>query len=471
MNSDKIIYWSHEFFGGMLIVYMILVIVIYSLMLLFAYLQLKKSRKIDKQLENVNNLKSVYSKPVSIIVPAYNEELGIVGTIHSLLTLEYPQYEIIVVNDGSKDTTLQRVIDEFKMERVFHTVQKKVSSKDIRGVYHSKLHPNVLMIDKVNGGKADALNAGINLSKYPFFCSIDGDSILAKLSLLQVMKPIVSSNGHVIAAGGSIRIANGSEIQLGTVLNSLVPNNPIVIMQIIEYLRAFYLGRIALSRFNLILIISGAFSVFSKEYVIKVGGYSQKTIGEDMELVVRLHRYILKNKLNKSIEFISDPVCWTEAPDNLKDLKTQRRRWHQGLISSILMNRGMLFNPRYKQIGMVSLPYFVFVELLGPIIELLGYIYMVTSFAVGNIYMESAIILMVLFVMYSTVISMFSILLEAWSTNTFPRVRDTFKLILYSCTEMLWFRPLLTLYRLQGFWYYFRRKNDWGMLKRKGLNQ
>lgn len=466
---DFLLYWLHEIFGVFLIFYMLLVIGVYTLMLIFAFTYLKKTRRLDKYIENTVNLQYTNSKPVSIIVPAYNEEVGILSTIHSLLTIEYPQFEIIIVNDGSKDATLQQVIEAFQMEQVFQTVRQQLQTEEIKAIYRSNIHHNIVLIDKNNGGKADALNAGINVSQYPYFCSIDGDSILSGKSLLQVMKPIVASNGHVIAAGGSVRIANGSNFQYGTFMNAVMPNNPLVIMQIIEYLRAFYMGRIALSRFNLLLIVSGAFSVFSKHYAIKVGGYNRQTIGEDMELIVRLHRYLLKNKINKAIEYVPDPVCWTEAPDNFKDLQTQRRRWHQGLISSIMLNRGMLFNPKYKQVGMISVPYYVFIELLGPIIELIGYIYMIISFAVGNVYWESAIILLTLFLIYSTVISMFAILLESWSMHTYPRARDTLKLMLYSLTELFWFRPLTTWYRIQGFWYYFRGKNDWGKLSRKGL--
>ncbi|MER1985511.1 MAG: glycosyltransferase [Solibacillus sp.] len=471
MDIGALLYWIHQTFGVFIFFYMIGIIVVYSLMLLFAFFHLKHALKLDKYLENDVNLKEVYSKPVSIIVPAYNEEQGIIATIHSLLTIEYPQYEIVVVNDGSTDETLKYVIEEFKMEEVFQTIPRHLQTERVRGMYRSTVHANIIVIDKDNGGKADALNVGINVSKYPYFCSIDGDSLLESKALLQVMKPIIASNGRVVAAGGSVRIANGADIQFGKVLQTVVPRNPIVIMQIIEYLRAFYMGRIALSKFNLVLIISGAFSVFSKDFVIKVGGYSRKTIGEDMELVVRLHRYLLKNKIKRTIEFIPDPICWTEAPESLKDLRTQRRRWHQGLIGSLMMNRTMFLNPQYRQIGMISFPYFVFVELFGPIVEFLGYIYVFLSFLVGNIYMESAIILTLLFLIYGTMLSMFAVLLEAWSLKTYPRIRDTLKLMGYAFTENLWFRPLMTLYRLEGIWYYFRGKNDWGKLKRTGFGK
>lgn len=460
----------HTFFGNLIVIYIVGVIFIYSSMLVFAYLHLRKGLKLDKFVANEESLEMIYSKPVSIIVPVYNEELGVAHTIQSLLTLQYPQFEIIVVNDGSKDSTLQTVIEQFEMEKIHRTIKIDIPTKPILDLYESKLHPNILLINKINGGKADALNAGINTCKYPYFCSIDGDSILDQTSLLRVMKPIVTSNGKVIAAGGSIRIANGSDIQMGTVLNAVIPNNPIVIMQIIEYLRAYYMGRIALSKFNLILVISGAFSVFSKKFVVKSGGYSVDTIGEDMEIVVKLQRYLYEHKLNKSIVYVPDPVCWTEAPDNIKDLRTQRRRWHQGLLSSLSMHKKMTFNPKYKRIGLISFPYFWIVEFLGPVIELGGYFYILISFMVGNVYLESAIIMSLLLLIYSCLLSMFAILLEAWSLNTYPRIRDIVKLIFYSFTEVFWFRPLTIVFRIEGIWNYFRKQNDWGQLQRRGLS-
>lgn len=470
MDISTILLWLHALFGRLFMIYMILIIIVYSLMLVFAYFHSRKRLRLDKFISNEESLEAIYSKPVSIIVPAYNEERGIVGTVHSLLTLQYPQFEIVIVNDGSIDETLNIIIQQFKMEPVQRTIKKDLETKEINGIYESTLHPNIVLIDKLNGGKADALNAGINASKYPYFCSIDGDSILDHTSLLRVMKPIIASNDDVIAAGGSVRIANGSDVQLGTVVNSTIPNNPFVIMQMIEYFRAFYMGRIALSKFNLVLIISGAFSVFSKKWVVKAGGYSVNTIGEDMELVVKLHRYILEHDLKKRIEFVPDPVCWTEAPENIKDLRTQRRRWHQGLLGSLALHKRMTFNPKYKRIGLISVPYFWIVEFFGPVIELLGYLYILISFMVGNIYWESALIMTALFLIYSSFLSMFAILLESWSLNTYPRIRDIIKLMVFSLTEAFWFRPLTLLFRIEGIWYYLRKRNDWGHLKRKGLS-
>lgn len=471
LSFSDVLLVTHLFFGRFIIFYMVLVILVYSLMLLFAVFHFRKGLKVDKYVMDENNLDMLYSKPVSIIVPAYNEELGVVDTVSSLLSLQYPQFEIIIVNDGSQDGTKDAAIKHFEMIKVDRSVRTILPTKPVVDIYESTVHPNVILVNKVNGGKADALNVGINISNFPYFCSIDGDSILETTSLLRVMDPIIASNDQVIAVGGSVRIANNFDIQMGTIMSTAISNNPVVIMQIIEYIRAFFMGRIALSQYNLVLIISGAFSVFSKKWTIKAGGYSTDTIGEDMELVVRLHRYVREHKLHKRIEFVADPVCWTEAPDNLTDLRKQRRRWHQGLLGSLWMHRKMTLNPKYGNIGLIAFPYFWLIEFLGPLIELGGYIYIIVSFMVGNLFLESAIIMTALFVFYGAVLSACSILLEAWSLNSYPRVRDITKLMLFSLTETFWYRPLTILFRLEGIWNYLRKYNDWGQLKRQGLSQ
>lgn len=440
-------------------------------MLLFAFTQLRKQYRLNKEDIEEDYIDAIYSKPVSIIVPAYNEEIGIVNNIHSLLSLRYPETEIVVVNDGSTDETQRTVIKHFQMKPIQKIVREQLSTEPILNIYQSQVHPNLLLVEKENGGKADALNAGINISKYPYFCSIDGDSILEEKSLLRVMKPIILSNEDVIASGGNIRIANGHDVQLGSVFQTNLSSNYLVIMQIVEYLRAFLMGRIALSKFNLVLIISGAFSVFSKKWVIEAGGYSKQTIGEDMEVVVKLHRMLKEKKLKKRIEFVSDPVCWTEAPESLAVLRNQRRRWHQGLIESLWKHKRMTFNPRYGAIGMVSFPYFWLIECLGPIIELGGYIYIIIAFFMGQIYYEIAILLLLLFVLYGAVFSIASILLEAWSMKTYPKSKDLFRLLVLSLSEMFWYKPLTLIWRMEGLIRFILGRQEWGQMKRQGLSK
>ena len=458
-----------RFFGVIIVIYMIIVIATYGIMFFFALLHLRKEYKLDHSETDEMYIDAFYSKPISVIIPAYNEEVGIVDSVHSLLSLHYPEVEIIIVNDGSTDRTQELVIEHFQMNKIEKVIKMEIPTNDIIQIYQSQIHPNCILVEKENGGKADALNVGINISKYPYFCSVDGDSILERKSLLRVMKPIASSNGEVIAAGGNVQIANGMNMQLGSVLETNLTKKYLVVMQVIEYLRAFLIGRIAFSRFNLMLIISGAFSVFSKKWVVEAGGYAKGTIGEDMELVVKLHRLIREKKENKRIEFVSHPVCWTEAPEKMSVLRRQRRRWHQGLLESLWKHKRMTFNPKYGGIGLISFPYFLLIECLGPIIELGGYIYIVVAFSLGDIYYEIAILLLLAFVLYGVIYSIMAVLFEVWSKNKMYKIADLLRLVLLSFTEIFWYRPITLFWRCEGLFNFLMKKREWGKMERKGI--
>ncbi|MDF2036520.1 glycosyltransferase [Cytobacillus oceanisediminis] len=457
-------------FAAFIAVFMVLVITFYSIILLISVFQLRKEYLLDRNQSFDEYMNESFAKPVSIIVPAYNEEAGIVASVRSLLSIDYPSFEIIVVNDGSKDATIEKMITHYQMKEINAAVRKQVETKSVKKIYQSASLPNLFLIDKENGGKADALNAGINFSHYPYFCSLDGDSVLERDAFLKVMKPILDSDGEVIASSGSIRIANGCEIQDGNILKVGLAREPLVIMQIIEYLRAFLMGRIGLSRHNLLLIVSGAFGVFSKQWVIEAGGYKTNTVGEDMELVVRLHRLIRDKKQKKKIVYVPDPVCWTEVPESMTYLRRQRRRWHRGLFESLWTHRKMTFNPRYGPIGFISFPYFWIVEFLGPIVELLGYIYVVISLFLGGIYLEFAILIFLLSCLYGSLFSMAAVLLEEWSLRKFPKISDLIKLFFYSLTETLWYRPLTVFWRCEGIWQLVKGDTSWGEMKRKGVS-
>lgn len=459
------------YFSWFILIYMLIVITFYSVVMLISVIQLRKEYRLDREKSFGDYAEDIYTKPVSIIVPAFNEEAGIVHSIRSLLSINYPVFEIIVVNDGSLDRTMERLIEQYDMKEIKKVIRRQVDSKPIKKVYQSQILPSLFLVDKDNGGKADALNAGLNFSHYPYVCSLDGDSVLERDAFLKVMKPIIESNEEVIASGGSIRIANGCEIKNGEVLKIGLARNPLVIMQVIEYLRAFLMGRIGLSRHNLLLIISGAFGVFSKHWVVQAGGYRSDTVGEDMELVVRIHRLLKETGQKKRIVYVPDPVCWTEVPESTKYLKRQRRRWHRGLFESLWIHRKLTFNPKYGLIGFVSFPYFWIVEFLGPIVELSGYIYIVISLFAGGIYLEFAILIFLLSCLYGSIFSAFAILLEEWSLRKYPRISDLLKLFLYSLTETIWYRPLTVLWRCQGIWQMIRGESGWGEMKRKGVSQ
>jgi cellulose synthase/poly-beta-1,6-N-acetylglucosamine synthase-like glycosyltransferase len=460
-----------QWFGWFIFYYMLVVSVSYALLLSVSSFQLRKAYRLNDQEQYADLLDNSYAKPVSILVPAYNEDKGIYASIRSLLSLNYPQYEIIVINDGSTDATLETLIEHFQLTPVNKVVRKQLDTAPVRAIYRSQIHEHLYVIDKDNGGKADSLNAGINLSKYPYFCSLDGDSLLERETFLMVMKPILDSDGGVIASGGSVRIANGCVIEDGEVIRIGLPRHPLAVMQVIEYLRAFLMGRIGLSSRNLLLIVSGAFGVFAKHWVIEAGGYRPATVGEDMELVVRLHRLNHERKLNKKISYIPDPVCWTEAPESLKYLRRQRNRWHRGLFESLWLNRSMIGNPKYGKIGLVSLPYFVFVELLGPVVELLSYFYLAISLAFGGIYLKLALLLFLLSLVYGSLFSMCAVLLEEWSQRKYPRVADVLWLFIYAISETLWYRPLTVLWRCEGLLQIVTGKRGWGEMKRKGVSK
>lgn len=458
------------FFGQLIFIYMLFVTLSYGLMLVIAFFDLRRKYKLDKSEIDEDTIDLFFSKPISILVPAYNEETGIIDSVQSLLGLRYPQTEIIIINDGSKDKTQEIAISQFRMVKVDREFNQRLPTRRVLNIYQSSVHPHLWLVEKENGGKADALNAGINLSRYPYFCSIDADSILEDNSLLRAMKPIIATNGDVIAVGGNIRIANGQDVQLGSIFQKGLPDNALVVMQMVEYIRSFLVGRIGLSKFNLGLIISGAFSIFQKQPVIEVGGYSVGMIGEDMELVVKIQRYIKDNKLGKRVEYSSDPSCWTEAPQTLRVLGRQRRRWHQGLLDSLWKHKGMTLNPKYGAIGMISFVYYWLVEALGPIIELGGYVYVIAAYFTGGIYVEYALLLSLLFIFNGMFFSTASVLLEAWSMDKYPSVKDSFKLMFISLTEPFWYRPLTLIWRFQGFINSLLRRQRWGNMGRQGLS-
>ncbi|WP_318503634.1 glycosyltransferase [Bacillus sp. T3] len=459
------------YFTWFFAIYMAVVILFYSFIFFQSILQLRKEYRLNREQLFHDTMNEINMKPISILVPAYNEELGVVQSIRSLLAINYPSFEVVVINDGSNDQTLEKVIEHYDMVEIERAIRKQIKTAPIRKLYQSKIYPELFLIDKENGGKADALNVGLNFAHYPYFCSLDGDSVLERDAFLKVMKPIIDSNEEVVASGGSVRIANGCDIRGGHLVKVGLSKNPLVMMQIIEYLRAFLMGRIGLSKHNLLLIISGAFGVFSKSLIIEAGGYNPNTVGEDMELIVRVHRLIKEKGLKKKVVYIPDPVCWTEVPESWRYLRRQRRRWHRGLFESLWTHRKLTFNPKYGLIGLVSFPYFWIIEFFGPVVELSGYLFIVISIFVGGVYIEFAIIVFLLSCLYGSLFSMTAVLLEEWSLRKYPKVSQIMMLFLYSITESLWYRPLTVLWRIEGIWQQMIGDKSWGEMKRKGVSR
>jgi len=441
----------------------------YIFMLVIAFGAIKKHLHHVQSLKLNNLFRSPFTKPISIIIPAYNEEATIIGNIKSILQLQYPLFEIVLVNDGSHDQTLKRLVDSFNLIKVNNVFRKLIPCQEVKGIYQSIDHRDLIVIDKKNGGKADALNAGINASKFPLVCCIDADSILEPDVLSKMVRPFIEDK-TTLAAGGSIRIANGCEIFNGRVTKIGLPKSFLGQFQIMEYLRAFLAGRMAFSLINGLLIISGAFGLFRKDKVIEVGGYATDTVGEDMELIMRLHARLREKKEPYSIYYVPDPVCWTEAPEDLKVLGRQRTRWHRGLLESLLRHQKMLFNPKYGAIGFLSMPFFLFVEGIGPIIEFTGITIFIISFFFQMVDYPLLVLFILVTIFLNILLTLGSLIFEEMTFRKYPDTLMILKLIALSFVEVFLYRPFTTWFRLVGIFQYLAgKKGGWGKMPRKGF--
>jgi cellulose synthase/poly-beta-1,6-N-acetylglucosamine synthase-like glycosyltransferase len=383
--------------------------------------------------------------------------------------LDYPLFEVILVNDGSKDRTLGRLVDAFDLRKSARSYEHVLPCRHIRGIYESVTYRNLVVVDKVNGGKADALNAGLNLSLYPIFCAIDVDSILEPDALLRLVRPFVDAPGVTIAAGGVVRVANGCEIHGGRVHEVRVPHRALPVMQIVEYLRAFLFGRMGWSTGNSLLVISGAFGLFEKKAAVAAGGYATDSVGEDMELVVRMHRHRRERGQPYRIGFVPDPICWTEVPETLRVLRRQRTRWQRGLIDTLVRHGAMLGRPRFGSVGMVSLPGFFVFEMLSPVVELSGYVLIPVLWAVGLLDASLAGTFFLIAVMYMVLVSMLAVLLEDIAFRRYPSIGDLGRLLVGAVLENFGFRQLTVWWRVRAFWEYLRGDLSWGAMERRGV--
>jgi cellulose synthase/poly-beta-1,6-N-acetylglucosamine synthase-like glycosyltransferase len=434
---------------------------------------LKTSLAHQRRLEShrLNWIKEMpLAPPITVIVPAHNEEGSIRIAVRSLLKLDYPQLEVIVVNDGSIDRTLEEMKDEFGLRLVRVVYVPEVKSALVRGLYRSEVDARLLVIDKEPGGsKADAINAGLNAATSPYICVVDADSILERDALLRIMMPILEDPKHVVAVGGIIRVLNGSEIAGGQLRRVRLPSKSIEIIQVVEYLRAFLIGREAWGQGNMLMIISGAFGVFRTDLLRAIGGYRAEAIGEDLDLVARLHRHLRQQGVEYRIEFVPDPMCWTEAPSDLKSLGRQRARWQKGLLDVLWPNRDMLFRRRYGRIGFLALPYLWLFELLAPVIEIGGIITIVLAACLGVLSQAFFVQFLLFGYAFATMISIGSVLQEEITYKRYNDWQDVARLVSYCFLEHFPYRQMHMIWRLQGLWQYLRGDNVWRPLTRKGL--
>jgi len=471
MDWQLLFYRSFVYLVHGIIVYVAAINLIYFLMMALGYFALSRydARLTPGEREAI--LKTPLAPEIAVIAPAHNEALTVRESVRGMLKLNYPSHQVIVVNDGSKDDTLEILIKEFRLYKSSRALSGNLPHKPIRAIYESRDPLRLIVIDKVNGGKADSLNAGLNVARAPLVAAVDADSLLDPDSLLHVVKPFLEEPESVVACGGIIRVVNGCEVCHSRVKKVSTASSILALFQTIEYLRAFLGSRVALSFLNSLLIISGAFGVFRRDVVMAAGGFAVKTVGEDMELVVRLHERFRTRKTPYKILHASEPLCWTEVPESARILHRQRNRWQRGTVESISLHKRMLFNPKFGILGLFGLPYFTLFEMFGPAVETLGYTLTLLGLALGIIAPAVALLFFVVPVLFGILLSMTAIVLEEFTTRRYPLVTDVLWLFTAAVAENLGFRQLLTWWRAQGLIDGLKGKTGWGAMERRGFQQ
>ena len=464
-----------EFFNYLFILYSGLIFITYVYIAFLSVLELRDYINKNRFVDYTGMLSFDRLPAISIIAPAYNEERTIVDNIKCLLSLKYSDYDIIIVNDGSKDRTLELIIEEFDLIKSNIVYPVEIETAPVRGIYVSrnKAYNHLMIVDKENGGKSDALNAGLNLSQKELFLAIDVDSVVESDALLRMVKPFIDQQDRVvIASGGVVRVSNSCTVVHGRIEQVQFPTNFWAQFQVLEYFRAFTLGRMAWSKVNGLLLISGAFGLFDRKRAMIVGGYDTTTVGEDLELVVRMRRYMHEVEKKKyKVAFIPDPLCWTEVPESVRVLSRQRNRWTRGAIETIRKHKKVLFNPRYGFIGMISFPYWVLFEWLAPIIQLTGTLYVILMALLGLLNVKVFLIMLAFILSFMLMYTYFAIFYEAYTFNKYKGVNYLFKAYFMATIEVIIYQPLNMLFSIDGniSAFFRRKKKNWGEMTRKGF--
>ncbi|HUS19025.1 MAG TPA: glycosyltransferase [Terriglobales bacterium] len=458
-----------DYLNTIILVYFVVANLVYTVLMVISLYTVSLHSKFAAKIGYSDLADSPVTPPVALLVPAYNEQDGIVQTIESLLVLNYPEKEIVVIDDGSTDETALRVIRHFNLQRMDLVYREALPAKTPFAFYHNPKVPELMLISKENGGKSDALNVGINMTRSPYFCTVDADCIIEKEALLRLMAPIVHSNVNTIVSGGVVRIANGCTLENGHINEIHLPKSWIERCQVVEYIRTFLFGRPGWNFFNATFICSGAFCLLQKESVVLAGGFSTDTVTEDIDMIATLHDHMKGKGYKYQMVFTTDPICWTEAPHTFSMLARQRRRWQLGLMQTVMKHNHMIGNPRYGLMGVLSMPFHAYIEAIGCVVEAGGLILLPFSFLVGAMPFSLFLMLMFLAVGYGTLLSIGSVLLAEATVRRYPSYRDVLTLLLFALVENFGYRQIVAFVRAQGVLQYFYGKRKWEAVVHRGL--
>lgn len=469
MPETDTVTWGLVRFEEAVLIYFCLVNSFYALLLVCAYWEMRQHLFRTRGESRWRLLGSRAAPNISMTAPACNEAATIGDSVRGLLTLHYPNLEVVVVNDGAKDDTMAVLAEEFDLVPTYLIYNRRIETKQVRSLFRSRSYPNLVVVDKENGGKADALNAGLNVAIGELVCAIDADTLIEPDAIQRMVLPFLVKD-DVVAAGGTIRVINSCRVVQGRVVAARAPRRPVPGFQVREYMRAFLFARLGWNRLGGNLIISGAFGLFGREAIIAAGGYDHDTVGEDMELVLRLRRQGYEQNQPCRVEFIPDPVAWTLAPSSLRVLAGQRYRWHRGLADVMWKHRRILLNPRYGALGMVVYPYFFFVELLAPVVEALGLVATIIGLSLGAINLHFALLLLLVAYGYGLVLTTFTLVLEEMSYLRYEKAGDRLVIFLWVLLENFGYRQLSVVWRLCGLVRFLRGDKGWGVMERERFN-
>ena len=469
---SAVVQWLYDVTSVPILVYFVVINLSFLLLIITAGFQFRRYLRMRDA--SVDTLGGELALGVSVVMPAHNEEVGIVTSTTAMLSLRYPRHEVVVVDDGSTDNTFGVLREAFDLVQIPREVPMDLPVRaEILGVYVPRDgHTRLVVVRKANSGRSEAINAGVNVAVEPLIAFIDADSILEPDALLRVSKPFTDDPTRMVATGGTIRAVNGSRVVSGRLVRLAMPTQWVARIQVVEYLRAFLVGRTGWSRLGMLILISGAFGMFRRDVVVDAGGLDPDSIGEDFELVLRIHRRMMDEGRDYAVEFVPEPVCWTEVPSTLSVLARQRRRWHRGLWETLWAYRGMLFNRRYGRIGFLALPYYWVFELFAPLLEGFGIVVVVLGLALGMVNVPYALLFLVLAYGLAILVTLAAMSVEEWAFHRYNRWRDLLTTLAAAVLENIGYRQLTVWWRLGGWWASLRKKEQvWGVMTRAGFDE